>query len=597
MAYRLALVFLLGLVLVACDGAGDVTVTVAETTTSTQRSVTSTTESGSTTTTEPSAESPADLVFTGGPVVTMDPDIGTVEAIAIEGDTIVAVGSLSDIRDHVGPDTVVVELDGRTVSPGFVDAHTHILTDMGGIETGQSLALSNGITSLADASIEPGWPERFIEADRMGVLRVRTSMYLARTDPCGIDQGFWYEDYEPDEVFADRLRVAGVKIFSDGGVCGVLAASEPFLDGVDVGPPYHDFDTLVSLIDDANDRGYQLAIHAQGDLAIAQVQDAYAVVLADGGNPLRHRIDHNVFSTLETIGRYSELDLVPILFGSSEACNADLPWTDFYKQYAERPGDILAANRGLTVAWHGDDPWLTPISPISELFSLVTRGRVAEDGTICDPPPWMADGGVTVEQGLAMMTTGSAYAIRQDDVVGSLVPGKFADLVVLSGNLLTVPLDAIPGVELLMTMIGGVTEFCAPGAEAVCPWFATSDESGQANAAASSSAQGQAPALAFDGDVDSLWSAGSHPTQWIEIDLGEPGAITGFRMLVSQSPAGRTVHVVSVDGVDVATLDGGTADREELVIVLGIPVTGQVVRVTTTLSPSWVAWYEIEIKY
>jgi len=471
------------LFLAACSSRDDVVATPVTTTapvtstskvTTTQSATSTTAEpvASSTSTTESDTKDPVDLIFRGGPIITMDPAIGTVEAIAITGDVVVAVGSDSEIAPYEGPDTVVIDLDGRAVSPGFVDAHTHILTDMGGIEAGQSLALENGITSLADASVESEWPERFIEADRSGVLRVRTSMYLGRTDFCGVDQGLWYEAFEPDAVFSDRLRVAGVKIFSDGGGCGPLGMSEPFLEGVDAAPPFHDLDTLTSFIRDADDAGYQIAIHAQGDLAIAEVQDAYAAVLSDGENPLRHRIDHNVFATEDTVGRYSELGLVPVLFGSSEACNGDLPWTDFYKENGDRPGEILAANPGLVVAWHGDDPLLTPISPIFELFGLVTRGKVDADGTICEPPDWMAGGGVTVEQGLAMMTTGSAYAIRQEDVVGSLTPGKYADLVVLSDDLLAVPSSALPDVEILMTMIGGTTEFCASGAEAWCPGWA-----------------------------------------------------------------------------------------------------------------------------
>ncbi|MDK1097794.1 MAG: RHS repeat protein, partial [Actinomycetota bacterium] len=80
-----------------------------------------------------------------------------------------------------------------------------------------------------------------------------------------------------------------------------------------------------------------------------------------------------------------------------------------------------------------------------------------------------------------------------------------------------------------------------------------------------------------------------------EIDLGEPKKIAGLRLLASQDPAGRTVHVISIDGLEVVTLDGETAGRDLLVVALASPVTGQVVRVTTTISPSWVAWYEIEI--
>jgi hypothetical protein len=600
MVHRSVLAVLFGLALVACDGGGAATTTVEGRTTTSQSVVTSTTVVESTTTTKLSPDSPADLILVGGPIVTMDPDIGTVEAIAIEGDTIVAVGSASDIARYGGPDTVVIELDGRTVSPGFVDAHTHILTDMGGIEAGQFLALSNGITSVADASIESGWPERFIEAAQSGFLRVRTSMYLGRTDNCGIDQGLWYEDYEPRAVWTDRLRVAGVKIFADGGTCGPLGMSEPFLEGVDIADPFHDFDTLVSFISDANDRGYQVAIHAQGDLAIAQVQDAYATVLADGGNPLRHRVDHNVFPTVETIGRYTELDLVPVLFGPSEACNADLPWTDFYKEYAERPGDIVAANPGLVIAWHGDDPWLTPISPISELFSLVTRGRVDEDGTICEPPDWMANGGVTIEQGLTMMTMNSAYAIRQEDVVGSLTPGKFADLVVLTDNLLTVPSDGLPGVEVLMTMIGGVTEFCARSAEAWCPGrspTATRDVS------ASSGRPGQGPELAFDGIAagDSFWSSGADAPQWIRVDFPGPTAVSALRFTVFQNPPSDTVHelevIVQGEWTLVATFSGFTTTGDVLVWE---PSSGSHVieafRATTLESLSWPEWYEIKIE-
>ncbi len=55
------------------------------------------------------------------------------------------------------------------------------------------------------------------------------------------------------------------------------------------------------------------------------------------------------------------------------------------------------------------------------------------------------------------------------------------------------------------------------------------------------------------------------------------------------------MHVVSVDGTDVATLDGETVDAQELVVILDPVVIGRVVRVTTIVSPSWVAWYEIEI--
>ena len=596
----LAVAAIAGLALVSCDGASDVTTTDAGNTTTSVVMVTPSTGSIATTTTTAPTLAPAGLIFVGGPVVTMNPDIGTVEAIAIDGDMIVAVGSAADIALRVGPNTVVVDLEGRAVGPGFVDAHTHILTDMGGIETGQHLALANGITSLADASVEAEWPERFIAADLSGALRVRTSMYLGRTDNCGVDQGLWYESYEPDAVYSDRLRVAGVKIFADGGSCGPLAVSEPYLEGVDVAAPFHDSETLAAFVGDANDSGYQLAIHAQGDRAIAQAQDALSTVIDGGNNALRHRIDHNVFPTAETISRYGELGIVPVLFGSSEACRAELNWTDFYRELAERPGDIVAANPGLIVAWHGDDPLLTPISPIAELFSLVTRGRVEDDGSICDPPPWMADGGVTVEQGLAMMTTGSAYAIRQDNVVGSLTPGKFADLVVLSDNLLAVPSAAISEVEVLMTMIGGVTEFCARGSGAVCPGW---ESPILPEASASASRPNHGPELVFDGSEagEAFWSSGADAPQWIRVDFPQSTVVAALRFTVFQNPPSDTEHQLEVlaagEWTLVTTFSGFTVTGD---VLSWEPSSGprviEAFRITTLESLSWPEWYEIEIE-
>ncbi|WKZ81942.1 MAG: amidohydrolase family protein [Acidimicrobiia bacterium] len=474
MPEQISVATILLLLIAACGGdAAPATTSNPATTTSITQAATTTTAahtSSSTPSTSTSvAVEAADVVFLGGDIVTMDPDLGTVEAIAIKGDLILAVGTAAEVEAHIGSATTVIDLGGRVVAPGFVDAHTHILTDMGGIAAGQVLALENGITSLGDASIEPGLPEEFIAASASGELRVRTTLYLTRTDPCGDEFGTWYEALAPDSVLGDRVRVGGVKIFADGGVCGLLASSEVFLVGYEVGAPYHDLEVLTGWIRDADAAGYQVIIHAQGDLAIAQAQDAYAEVLAGGPNTRRHRIEHNAIVTEAVVTRYGELGIVPTLFGMSSACIPDIGWTDFYKEYGDRPIDIVQANPGLIVAWHGDDPSLPPVSPIIELFSLVTRANIAEDGSVCEPPAWMADGGVTVEQGLAMMTINSAYALHQDHLVGSLVPGKLADLIVLTDNLLTIPADRLPSVEVLATIIGGSVEYCAAGAEAICP--------------------------------------------------------------------------------------------------------------------------------
>jgi predicted amidohydrolase YtcJ len=67
------------------------------------------------------------------------------------------------------------------------------------------------------------------------------------------------------------------------------------------------------------------------------------------------------------------------------------------------------------------------------------------------------------------VTINAARAVWEDDVKGSITAGKLADLVVLSADPLALEDSEIPAIDVLMTMIGGTIEWCAPGSEAVCP--------------------------------------------------------------------------------------------------------------------------------
>ncbi len=70
---------------------------------------------------------PADMVLRGGVVLTVDPALGDQQALAVGGHQILAVGSNDEISAHIGPDTQVIELDGRTVIPGLIEGHGHFL--------------------------------------------------------------------------------------------------------------------------------------------------------------------------------------------------------------------------------------------------------------------------------------------------------------------------------------------------------------------------------------------------------------------------------------------------------------------------------------
>ena len=102
---------------------------------------------------------------------------------------------------------------------------------------------------------------------------------------------------------------------------------------------------------------------------------------------------------------------------------------------------------------------------------MVTKRQIDpnDDSIVCDPPDWLAAEAVTVEEALRMMTINGAHALFMEDHIGSLRSGKFADLIILSENPLTVDPDRIVDIDVLMTMVGGEVEQCLPGHESLCP--------------------------------------------------------------------------------------------------------------------------------
>ncbi len=216
-------------------------------------------------------------------------------------------------------------------------------------------------------------------------------------------------------------------------------------------------------------------MHAQGDVAIETAQNAYEAVLNGSSNPLRHRIEHNSFHRPDLVGRYSELNIYPVIFGAYNTCaeNDRAAYTTFFGAvnlgWLENWRDFLDANPNHTIAWHGDDPGVPPISPFLELFSLVSRAAVAEDGSVCLPPDWLAGHAITVEEALPMMTINSAFVLHRENEVGSLEPGKLADIILLPANPLSIDPMEIKDLYPMMTMIGGTTEYCAAEAASFCP--------------------------------------------------------------------------------------------------------------------------------
>jgi hypothetical protein len=213
------------------------------------------------------------------------------------------------------------------------------------------------------------------------------------------------------------------------------------------------------------------------------------------------------------------------------------------------------------------------------------------------------------------MTINAARAGWEDDLKGSVTVGKLADLVVLSGDPLTVSAKQINDIGVLMTMIGGKVEWCAPGSEAVCPVpesaggggggtpapVPTGGVVGSVTVTASAALADNPPTNAIDGDPSTTWDSGALPEQWIQLDLGSVKTSASIRLVVAQATSGGTVHQVWIGSSDsdlrlVRELKGITSDGQELTYTFpGSQADFQVVRIVTTQGSSPVAWREIEL--
>lgn len=491
------------------------------------------------------------VIFYNGTVLTMDSDLPTAEAIAVGGDRILAIGTNEDILALQAADTRIVDLQGSTLMPGFVDPHSHIFNNAArylGSDNylqAQQLALRNGITTLGNMWADPGFLTVMQAMESSGQLRVRTSLYLTYTTPCGELMGDWYQQFPPTRKAGEMLRIGGLKLVADGGVCGSWALSYE-LPGVGYGDLWFTQDEMNTIVSDLDAAGYQLAIHAMGDRAIEQVLNAIEFTLDGHHNTLRHRIEHNANLRPDLISRYSEIGVVATIFGSYPAwlveASPQPPKLKTEWEWLFR--DLMLANPDVHIAWHGDYPWVGPASPLLHLYSMVTPYNIfSDDGTECDDPTWWNGRTFTVDEVLPMMTIEGAYALFRDEEVGSLEAGKFADLIVLSGDPTAIdPLD-IKELKVWMTMVGGEVEWCAPGHEALCPL------SPETNAVPTSiptplavfqddfSADLQ-PGWTWDRGNDALWSLTSQP---------------GFLRMVLESAPNLLVRDVGGDNFQVTT--------------------------------------------
>jgi predicted amidohydrolase YtcJ len=320
----------------------------------------------------------------------------------------------------------------------------------GGEEKAQLVALQEvntelhrvGITSYCDAIVTPLEQGMYTSARREGVLTPRVSMLLWHRY---FDASAWPAE-QPD---ATHLQLAGVKLMLDGAFSGgTCLCRHPYVSatGGDNGLQVlgdAEFAETVRAVDAA---GLRVAVHANGDLAIAKVLDVLEGLADRPGRP-NHRIEHCSIVDEALIARIARAGVTPVPFGPFIALFGEA----VHGFYGERV-EMACAHRsfmeaGVAVGGSSDFP-IVPIDPLLAVASLVTRRTAA--GLVVG-----AGQRLDVLDALSVYTAGSAHATGEGAIKGRLTPGRLADFVVLDADLTAVAPDEIAAVPVRSTWVGG----------------------------------------------------------------------------------------------------------------------------------------------
>ena len=505
---------------------------------------------------------PATLVLRNARVITMDAPPGAgAEAVAVEGERILAVGSDGDVRAHASPRTEVIDCGGRAVLPGFIDGHCHLLAYAAGLLSVDCSPAA--VSSIADiqAAIRrraeetpsarwiravgysemdlaeerhptrwdldaaaPDHPVRLIHrsghacvlnspALRLCGIDITTEEppggYLDRDNSSGEPTGLLLEMNElveravpplAYEELAEGVRLASQRFLAAGVTSlvdathtngppewelmrrlrreGHLTPRVTAMVGLDhledgerwrangedesvslgaakivikeLGDEIHPTEgELATLVAEAHGQGWQVAIHAVEERAVAAAVAAYEAALR--GRPRgdrRHRIEHCGLCPPELVRRIGAAGVLVVTQPSFLYYNGEryLRQVPPEKQACLYPLRSLVG-AGVPLAAGSDCP-VVPPDVVAGLYGAVARrsagGRLLPGAEA-----------VGIQEALAMYTTGAAFSSFAEGERGSIGLGRLADLVVLSGD----PTDCSPA-ELLalrpeMTIVGG----------------------------------------------------------------------------------------------------------------------------------------------
>lgn len=518
----------------------------------------------------------ADLIVTNATLWTGNPNQPFAEAMAVLGDTILAVGSVDEIAKYKSDNTTVVDANGQFITPGFIDSHVHFLTggfNLASVQLRDAKTpeeFSSRIKEFAETVPEgtwilggdwdhenwggelptKEWIDKFTPNHPVWVTRLDGHMSLANTAALkaagiakavrDVDGGTIVRNKNGDltGVFKDNamdmiynkvppassrqvdkalqaamdfvashgvtsvhhmagymdalerardnnalitriyammpidkwpeleqkvksegkgnkwLKIGGLKGFVDGSLGSHTAAFfKPFADAPnDSGFFINSENDLYNWISSADSAGLQLMVHAIGDRAINTLLNIYEKVENENGQKdRRFRIEHAQHIMPDDIQRFFQLNVIP----SMQPYHAidDGRWAEkligserIKTTYAFK--SLVDANAKVAF---GSDWFVAPPIPLMGIYAAVTRRTLDEQ----NPNGWVPEQKISVEQALTAYTKNAAYASFDENIKGSLEPGKLADFVILDQDLTKIDPEKIKDTKVMQTFVGG----------------------------------------------------------------------------------------------------------------------------------------------
>ncbi|MEX2463110.1 MAG: amidohydrolase, partial [Balneolaceae bacterium] len=361
------------------------------------------------------------------------------------------------IRDESGDATGIL-VDGsmslvRNLIPERTDADLELALELAIHEM-----VRLGITSVHDARTDQKEWNRYKKFADEGILSNRIYAMIAGT-------GAIFDEMAADgPVFGysdDHLSLRSVKISADGalGSRGAALLEDYHDDPGNSGLLFYNQEELNRMLLKGASAGFQMNIHAIGDAANRQLLNAFQFINDELGNEsqkeLRHRVEHAQIVTPDDIPRFVDLNLI----ASMQPTHA----TSDMNMAEDRVGpDRIAGayawqtflGQGTIIAGGSDFP-VEHVNPFYGLYSAVTR----QDHNGMPPGGWYSEHLMSRIEALRAFTLDAAYAAHQEDILGTLEPGKWADFILIDRDYFEVDASEIWQIEVLETWVAGEKVF------------------------------------------------------------------------------------------------------------------------------------------